>query len=164
MYERYCVVPSDHVTVHKSPTGALRVTIGKELSVLDAVIMRCYPQSRPDEWISIRDGDGKEVCLMETMRKMNQESRHLIEVYLEERYFVPMIEQLKSVSVSSGILALDVVTDRGVETIFVKDFAQNIRWLSVYHIVITDIEGNRYDIPDKRKLDPKMLLKLERAL
>lgn len=164
MYERYCVVNSDLVTAVKSSTGALRVTLGKELSILDAVIMRCYPQTQPDEWISICDGSSKEVCLLETMRHMKPDSRRLIEEYLTDRYFVPMIEQLKSVSVSAGILALDVVTNRGVETVFVKDFAQNIRRLTVYHLVITDIEGNRYDIPDKRKLDPKLLLAMERAL
>lgn len=164
MYERYCLIPSEQVSAVRSPTGALRVTIGKELSVLDAVILRCYPQSKPDEWISIRDGASREVCLLETMRQMKPDSRRLIEEYLADRYFVPMIEQLKSVSVSAGILALDVVTNRGVETVFVKDFAQNIRRLTVYHLVITDIEGNRYDIPDKRKLDPKLLLAMERAL
>lgn len=164
MYERYCLIPCEQVSAVRSPTGALRVTIGKELSVLDAVILRCYPQSKPDEWISIRDGASREVCLLETMRQMKPDSRRLIEEYLADRYFVPMIEQLKSVSVSAGILALDVVTNRGVETVFVKDFAQNIRRLTVYHLVITDIEGNRYDIPDKRKLDPKLLLAMERAL
>ena len=56
---------------------------GEELNIDH--IVRCFPFSTPDSWISLRDRDGTELGLLPTLDGLNTQSRALVEEHLKKR-------------------------------------------------------------------------------
>ena len=56
-------------------------------------VHRCFPFSDPDRYISIREpeADGKEIGLIEDIRRLPGETRAMLEEQMALRYFTPVI-------------------------------------------------------------------------
>lgn len=140
------------------PTNAVfRATPGGFVSVeIDGHVTpriqvhRCFPFSAPDEWISIRknnENDG-ELGLIESLSAFDAETRKLLDEQLELRYFMPVITKIHRVKEEYGYSYWDVETDRGDLDFVMQTRSSSIMRLSAVRIIIIDIDGNRYEIPD----------------
>ena len=72
---------------------------------------------------------------------------------LEEAYFVPVITRVEAIQVEFRIPRWEVETDRGVRSFEISSMRSDVRQLGNGRILIRDADGNRYEIPDRHKLD-----------
>jgi len=163
--------PED-VRVWRDEDGRTYCTIAGELTVLTPMFIRSHPLSDPDRYLSIRGVEvkersvvmGKEFGLLRDWRRMDLESQRIIEAELQRRYLHPKVLAILSVRDYSGVQVCVFDTDRGEREVTLRDVRDNVVYLSQSRILITDAEGNRYDIEDTDQLDPESQVRLGRIL
>lgn len=126
---------------------------GADEPAVDVRIARCFPWSLPESLISVRDKDGKELVLLETLEHLPQSTRELIEGELRDKLFAPRINRILSHEDRFGIVTIEADTDRG-EVKFQLRHRDDVRVLSATRCVFQDVDGNIYEVRDLRKLDP----------
>ena len=126
----------------------------KDEPVVDVRVARCFPWSLPDSLVSLRDKDGNELLLLETLDGLPKATRELVEQELRDKIFAPRIEKVFSYENRFGIITIKAVTDRG-EITFQMRSADEVRTLSPTRFLLKDADGNLYEIADMSKLDPQ---------
>ncbi|UCH33540.1 MAG: DUF1854 domain-containing protein [Armatimonadota bacterium] len=144
------------VRVFRTDDGRVRATIGDQRSVIAPRFLRAQPLSAPDRYIAIREADptGKEVGLLRDWYRLDRESRDLVQAELDRRYLYPVLTRIIQAKHLFGVAICVFETDRGVREVTLRDIRDNVIYLGAARILITDAEGNRYDIPDVTGLDP----------
>ncbi len=115
-------------------------------------VVRVFPQSRPQEFVSFLDAFGHEVGLLNDLEGMDPESRELIDGLLREQYFEPTIYRIQSVEREGSGSRWRVETDEG-EADFKIPSRDALDGKAPPGIVITPTEGRRYKIPDYWAMD-----------
>jgi hypothetical protein len=134
--------------------AALRLTIDEESSYLSVTVVRAFPLSEPHRYLSVRDGANKEVGLLVEPRELDEESRRLVEEELRRRYLVLELRRVVRVKERFGTVDWEVETDRGVCRFTTRNLRENIVQPSPGRYLLTDVDGNRYDVRDLAALDP----------
>lgn len=125
------------------------------------ILTRALPLSLPDEYICISDTEKNELGIIERAADFSAEQQELIRRELGQRYFCPVITEIKEIKEKMGQFYFDVSIGAFKKSFAVKDISKSIRQRGE-SIDLTDIDGNRYtverfnDIPSKsrRKLEP----------
>ncbi len=120
--------------------------------VVDVLVRRAFPWSNPQEHISIRSPEGRELVMVEHLSRVPSPTRELIEQALSSSIFVPRIQRVYGVDVSFGYQRWRVQTDRG-ETEFRVQEREDIRFLPDGRFSIRDADGNVYEMPRIEELD-----------
>lgn len=113
---------------------------------------RMLPYSAPTRYISVMAG-GEELGIIEDLSAFSGEQRSILEDALRFRYYLPRILRIRSAKEKVSFLYLDCETNAGDKILCIADFTSNLRFLSTDTLVISDIEGNRYQIPDYSHFD-----------
>ncbi len=147
----------EQVKVFRGEGGGLYATIADELTVLSPRFLRACPLTDPDLYLSIRgvDPGSKEFGLLRRWRQLDAESRRLVAAELERRYLYPRVKRIVSVKDYSGLQLCVFDTDRGVREVTLRDVRDNVIYLGSARVLITDAEGNRFDIVDVNALDQR---------
>lgn len=132
--------------------GFLSLTLGDE-RYSRVFLYRSFPFTLSDEYISVRDKEGKEIGLIRRIGDFPAEAQALITEELERRYFTPVITKIRNVKEEFGYTYWDVETDSGPRRFTVKESHHNIVLLGPEHLLIVDVDGNRFEIPDCTALD-----------
>ena len=156
----------EQVRVFRTDNGQVRATIADERSIIAPRFLRASPLRDPDRYISIREADpnGKEVGLLRNWRRLDRESRRLVAAELERRYLYPRVRRILSVKDYSGLQLCVFDTDRGVREVTLRDVRDNVIYLGSARVLITDAEGNRFDIADVSALDQRSRVLLSEIL
>lgn len=125
---------------------------GEKDPVAKARVARCFPWSLGDEYISVRDGEGKEIVLLKTLDEVDPDTRKLIEQELLDTVFVPRIRSITKYSDEFDVISITAETDRGEVTFQIRE-RQDVRILSATRAVFRDVDGNLYEVPDINALD-----------
>ena len=131
------------------------------------VAIRAFPITDPDYYISIREPDGKnkekgaEIGLIENIHIFDEETVKLLNSELDRRYFPPKIQKVISLKEKLGQNYWDVVTDAGKFSFVIRNSGSNIRTLEDGRVLLFDIDGNCFEIPDPEKLDKASFKKIE---
>lgn len=115
-------------------------------------IVRAFPKSHPEAYISFLDPLGHEIGLLESCDGLDAESRTALFEHLKRLYFVPTIEEILSVQTTGTTSRWHVLTDDGERTFQVQS-REALDGDKPPEIRITDAEGRRYLIPDYWELD-----------
>ncbi len=134
------------------PRGTLTLKREGHDDIPEVRIRRAMPWSKPDQWISIRNKDGKEVHLIEDLSALPRELRVRVEGALETGSFIPTIRSIERVDVSFGFQTWTVETDRGRAEFRVQE-REDIRFLDDGRFTLKDADGNLYLLPRLDKLD-----------
>jgi len=137
--------------------GITRLTLLDERSWLKVSVWRAFPISDPNHYIAFLDGMGKDIGLLVDPARLDPESRKILEEELELRYFIPIVKKVLSVKEEYGAVYWELETDRGRKEIVVRNVRDNLLELSSSRVIITDVDGNRYDFQNIQQLDPKSL-------
>jgi hypothetical protein len=132
--------------------GVLRMTLGDQRSYLRVRVARAFPLSDPHHYYGLLDGAGKDIGVIVNPADLDTESRTLAEDALEKHYFVPVVKEVLSVKEDYGSIVWEVDTDRGRKTYIVRSMRDNLADLSATRVLITDVDGNRFEIPDITRL------------
>jgi hypothetical protein len=144
--------------------GIPRLTIRDDRSWRKVSVARAFPLSDPDHYVGFLDGDGKDIGLLHDPSHLDPESRQIVNEELERRYFVPIVERVLTVKEEFGTVYWTVETDRGQKEIIVRNIRDNLQELSASRVIITDVDGNRFEFPDTSKLDGKSQSVILRSL
>lgn len=122
--------------------------------------IRAFPLTNPHEFIILRDEENNEIGLIEDIKELPSKSKKILEEELKKSYFIPKITEIEDIQENFGVSQWQVKTNKGRHEFSVKN-RQEIRLLHSGRVLIKDADGNRYEIPDYRKLDSKSIALLE---
>jgi hypothetical protein len=148
--------------IERNEAGRIVVRLkGVEEPVRDARIARCFPWSLPECYISILNHEGREVALLNSLDELDDGSRELVEAELRDKVFNPKIRRIVKHDSEFGVISMTAETDRGEVTFQIRS-RDDIRYLSATRALFRDADGNVYELPDVRELDPASRKWLER--
>lgn len=129
------------------------------------VVLRSFPITDPDEFLSVREPDikerGEEIGIIENINIFDKNTVELLLSELDRRYFVPKIFKINSVKEKFESSYWDVNTSAGDVTFVMRNPFTNIRALEDGRVFMNDIDGNCFEIPDPKKLDSYSYKKIE---
>lgn len=152
----------DNCTFKSTPGGFVSLEFGDK--TYDRVnIYRTFPFTKPNEYISIRETDEKarEIGIIKSLEDISKEQRALLEEQLRVRYFTPIIKKVIDIKDEYGYAYFDVLTDYGTCRFTISMGGGSVIPLTDTRYLITDLDGNRFEIPDLTKLTPTELKKLD---
>ncbi len=114
---------------------------------------RLFPVNRPDEYITLLDGDGVEKAVIRNLLDLNEKSRITVQRSLADYYLVPKILRIISTSEKYGTLRWEVETDRGKKRFEIRNRNADIRIFPDGRVRVCDADDNRYVIDDWKVLD-----------
>jgi len=140
--------------VERDADGLIVVHIeGRDDPLVDARLARYFPWSMPEAYVSVRDSDGREAVMLETLDQLDPASRRVVEDELRDKVFNPKILRIVKYKREFGISSVTVETDRG-EVTFQFRSRDDVRVLSPTRALFRDADGNTYELPDLTRLDP----------
>ena len=122
--------------------------------------VRSFPISETVRYITLLDSEGNEIGIVEDVRKLTPQSRDVLMEELQKRYFMPKITKINSLDGQFGVTQWDVETTQG-DVEFGMRTRYDIVTLENGRVLIKDADGNRYEIENYNKLDPKSIALLQ---
>jgi len=127
-------------------------------------VYQAFPFTDPYCYISIREPDekAKEIGVIKDLRKdVDEDTRQMILEQIRLRYFTPIIKKINNIKDEYGFAYFDVVTDHGACRFTIHMGGNSVVHLTDTRLLITDLDGNRFEIPDVTKLSSAELKKLD---
>jgi len=109
-----------------------------------------FPLTGPEEFISIRESDekAKEIGMIRNLKELKKDEQEMIREQVRLRYFMPVIRKVIDVKDEYGHAYWHVLTDFGVCRFTTHLGGDAVVSLGDARYQITDIDGNRYELPD----------------
>ncbi|HLO97742.1 MAG TPA: DUF1854 domain-containing protein [Fimbriimonas sp.] len=127
-------------------------------------LLRAFPLSSPNEYISVRDKEDKELGVIEKLEGMDPDSRKVADEELTRRYFTPAITKIKALKNDASMWWFDVETSRGPSDFYVRNWRDNAHELTPGRWQITSVDGGRYEILNLDELDDRSQILIEQLL
>lgn len=143
---------SADVRIRRDTFNRLNLEVGGEIWSEGVRPVQPFPLTAPGCCVLVRDEDGREMGVVEDVEQLEDESKEEVHRELENEYFTSRVVAISSVRSRHGVTTWDLVTERGNRQIHVKD-RTDIRKLPEGRIVLTDVHGMKFDIPDIAQLD-----------
>ena len=144
---------------------ALTLTAGEQTEHFPRInAYRTFPLSAADRYISLRDAEGSEIGILESLTDLTHDQAALLRAELERRYFTPVIEQVRSVKEEFGYSYWLVDTDAGPRHFTVQSGKNNVTVVAERRLLIVDVDGNRFSVDDYTRLDRGVLRIVETLL
>ena len=136
-----------------APDGTLRVIVEGDRCALQVQALRAFPLKYSEEYISLRDGGDAEIGVVRALSELPESARDTLRTQLRNRYFMPRITAIYGVFERFGSSQWDVETDRGPRQIATGSMNEAVTEIAPGRYLLTDVEKNRYEIPDLNALD-----------
>lgn len=109
-----------------------------------------FPLTNPEEFISIREADekAKEIGIIEKLSQLEKDQQEMIREQIRLRYFMPVITKVLDIKDEYGHAYWHVMTSFGACRFTTQMSGDAVISLSDSRLMVTDIDGNRYEIPD----------------
>ncbi|MBR2001229.1 MAG: DUF1854 domain-containing protein [Firmicutes bacterium] len=123
------------------------------------VIRRSFPVTAPNEFLSVREPDsrkkgrGSEIGMIRDLAIFDKDTVALINAELDLRYFTPEIKKITAAKEKFGYCYWEADTSAGHVSFVLNNPFSNIRKLEDGRIMIADMDGNCFLIPDPEALD-----------
>lgn len=122
-----------------------------------------FPLTNPEEFISIREADekAKEIGMIEKLSLLPKDQQDMIREQIRLRYFMPVITKVIDIKDEYGHAYWHVLTSFGACRFTTQMSGDAVVSLSDSRLLVTDIDGNRYEIPDFYQLSVMERKKLD---
>lgn len=113
-----------------------------------------FPLTNPDEFISIRESDekAKEIGIVEKLSNLPKDQQEMLQEQIKLRYFMPVITKILDIKDEYGFAYWNVATTFGACRFTTQVSRDAVINLSDSRLMVTDLDGNRYEIPDFYRL------------
>jgi hypothetical protein len=139
--------------LERNAFGKLVLTDASGRQHVGVVPVRAFPIQAPEDGISLVNLDGEEVVWIDALAAVQEPAQALLRTALAAREFMPAIVRIASVSSFSTPCTWTVETDRG-RTEFVLRGDEDIRRIGKDNaLLIADVHGIQYFVPDQFALD-----------
>ncbi|MBC8134807.1 MAG: DUF1854 domain-containing protein [Fibrella sp.] len=146
------------------PVGTVRLTVGETHSYHTVKLFQSAPLSLPRQYISLQSGKSEEILMVRRLEDLSPESRAVAEEELRRRYLTARIEKVTEVRTEFGITYWHVGTDKGERDFVIQSLSESCLWLSDDHVLLTDSDGNRFEIVSRAALDTLSQVQLDSVL
>lgn len=147
-------VDADQVTLREDEFHALWLRVGDQ-EYEDVRPRRAFPVSGKAPFVSFLNAEDKEVALLTEPRRLDRDSRKVLTRALVRLYYSPKILRVDAIDETMGVGHWHVQTDRGYVSFEVLDRNRHIRALAHGRYLISDVDGNRYEIENVAELDER---------
>lgn len=106
-------------------------------------------------------GEIKEIGLIKDIKDFGEQEQNYLRAELARKYFSPVLLTIKDVKERHGFSYWETTTSAGAVSFTVQDTYRSIFRVSDDRIIITDIDGNRYEVPSLENFDKKSYKKIE---
>ena len=124
-------------------------------------LCRQFPFELEWEFISVMDAERREIGIVKSVELFEGEQRDLLIEELRRRYYAPVIDRIISVKERYGFSYWKVHTADGDVSFTLHDTFRSIIHAGETRIIMLDVNGNRFEIPDTTALDRKSHKKIE---
>ena len=152
------------VALRRGPSGQFRCEIADDRCYLDVRAAYCFPLGLHGRYVALFEGLTGEIGVLPDPRELDPESQQVLEEIVERRYFIPIIERVKWVREEYGVVYWSVETDRGPRDFVCRGLRDAVAEVSESRLLITDVDGNRFEIPDYTCLGRAVQVMLDRVL
>jgi hypothetical protein len=154
----------DNLKLFYEPKDRLRLTVGEEKSYPTVKPAWSSPLTHPGKYLALMDGKGQEITTIADPKILSADSFEAVNEELRRRYLTATINGVTNAKAEFGATYWHVETDRGARDFVTQSLQENVQWLSSVHLLLIDVDGNRFEIPDVTALDAKSRGFLERIL
>ncbi len=140
---------SDNAVFSRTPGGFISLKT-KDREYARVGVYLTFPLTNPEEFISIREADekAKEIGMVEKLSQLPADQQEMLREQIKLRYFMPVITKVLDVKDEYGYAYWNVVTTFGACRFTTQMSGNAVIHLSDSRLLVTDIDGNRYEIPD----------------
>ena len=139
----------DNAKFSRTDGGFVALRFGeKEYSRIGVYLT--FPLTEPEEYISIREADekAKEIGIIEKLSELDKDQQEMIREQIKLRYFMPTITKVLDIKDEYGYAYWNVITSFGACRFTTRMSGDAVILLGEARLMVTDIDGNRYEIPD----------------
>jgi hypothetical protein len=145
--------------VIEQPAGRLRL-ITDEQCWLEFKPVWASPLSHPGKYLALLDGKDKEILIVNEPDELDEGTRKLLISELERRVLTAQITEIIEAQTEFGVTYWLTETSRGRKEFVTQSLQENALWLAPHQLLLIDVNGNRFEIPDTQALDPESQKKL----
>lgn len=149
------IVQPERVRVWKNEFKEVCITIDSQ-EFTNLTPRKTFPLTAKADYISFLNKDGRETVMLARPDELDPDSRTTLMHALERMYYVAEITKVYTISEKMGITTWQVNTDRGYAQFEIPD-RENIRKLPGNRVMLTDADGNRFEIQNMNNLDKRSL-------
>ncbi len=150
----------DCVRLTRNKNGFIILTLNGE-NKGRVKLTRAFPNDMPYSYIGITDIEDKEIGIIRQLSQLDSDSLCVAKQELNKRYFLPEISQITSIKEKMGSFYFETIIANKKKNFAVKDISRSIRITPDNSVYISDVDGNRYVIPDFDKIQRKTKRLLE---
>lgn len=118
-------------------------------------LIRSYPYSLSDEYICVHDLEDNEIGIIRDLKELDSQSYENAVKELNNRYYCPTVSSVKSIKERMGHFYFETIIDGKEKNFTVRDLTRNLRFAGKDTLLIFDVDGNRYIIPQYEKIETK---------
>lgn len=126
-----------------------------------AFLCRQFPFELQWEFISVMNEEQEEIGIIRDISLFEGETGEMLKNELLRRYYAPVIEEVLNVKERYGFSYWKVRTQEGEVNFTLRDTYRSIIHAGGNRILLLDVSGNRFEIPDTAALDRKSYKKIE---
>ena len=149
------MVDPKKIRLLREPAWTLRLTILADRSYIKVQVVRAAPLSHPHRFICFLDGEGEEIGMVRDLTDLDAASQKVLREELDRRYMTAMVQRIYSLRNELGAAYFDVQTDRGRREFVVQNVDEGVRRLGEHRLLLVDVDGNRFEIPELNALDER---------
>ena len=146
---------AQRLSVFHGPKGQLRATVEGDRSHVAVKPVWASPLTHPNRYLALLNGKNEEVAMIANPSELTDECQAALRLELSRRYLTATVTRVQKANVEFGATYWHVETDRGVRDFVTQNLQENAQWLSPRHLLLIDVDGNRFEIPDIGALDPR---------
>ena len=171
---RYALVPitvthPEHVDprrikLFRTPPWILRLTLEGDRCYTRVKVVRAAPLSYPRRFICLLDSKDEEICMIDDLDEVDEDLRTVVEEELSARYLYSTILRINSMRNEFGSSYWDVDTDRGPREFVLRNAVESTQWIDEHRLLLTDVDGNRFEVPRVDRLDRRSSAYLQQIL
>lgn len=126
-----------------------------------AFLCRQFPFELEWEFISVMNEEQEEIGMIRSVSQFSGEDARVLTDELRRRYYAPVIDRILSVKERYGFSYWKVHTAEGNVAFTLHDTYRSIIRAGQTHLILLDVNGNRFEIPNTEALDRKSYKKIE---
>ena len=152
------------IALRRGPRGEFRCEVADDRCYLDVRASYCFPLAAHGRYVALYEGMKGEIGVLPEPRELDSESQQVLEAILERRYFTPIVEGVKWVREEYGVVYWSVDTDQGPRDFVCRGLRDSLVEVTEGRLLIADVDGNRFEIPDYLQLGRAVQIMLDRVL
>jgi hypothetical protein len=155
---------AENIQIFYQPKDRLRMTVKDDRSYPTVKPAWSAPLTRPDKYLALLNGKGEEITTIVDPAELDADSRAAVMEELHRRYLTATVHKITHAKSEFGAGYWHVISDRGERDFVTQSLQENAQWLGPGHLLLIDVDGNRFEIPDMEALDAKSRMYLDAML